>query len=406
MPIDVEKYNDFLTSFAEELDIPPGKYQQAVERYKAVGKWLEEGNYEDCKSELRIYPQGSFRLGTVTRPVVDGKEADYDIDLVCELPKQKKLIDPGKIKSIVGDRLNENSTYKRMLDKEGKRCWTLNYAEQDNIGFHIDVLPCIPENRSQETDTPIALTHKNVNDRYDWSSSDPIGYAAWFEDKNKAAFLLVEKSQRTDIAQNYSAIYASVDDVPPLLIKTPLQRVIQIMKRHRDIRFNGHSSSDYRPISMIITTLAAILYENEGDVFSAVRNIVEKLHAHASLMKSRVLLDSRLASINLIQKREDGTWYIGNPVNKDENFADRWHEDNHARARAFFTWVEWLKSDLVDILSSTNSQNARKLLTEGMGVQYVNKNFQSIWAVPAVPPHDVTPHKVSISHNPKPWRRS
>ena len=40
--------------------------------------------------------------------------------------------------------------------------------------------------------------------------------------------------------------------------------------------------------------------------------------------------------MGLIRRLPDGTWYVGNPVNPAENFADRWHEDGHVRARAFF----------------------------------------------------------------------
>jgi hypothetical protein len=33
-----------------------------------------------------------------------------------------------------------------MLDKEGRRCWTLNYA--DGAKFHMDILPAIPDDYS------------------------------------------------------------------------------------------------------------------------------------------------------------------------------------------------------------------------------------------------------------------
>jgi len=33
--------SDFLSYLAKELDIPPSKYKQAVERYEAVGDWLD-----------------------------------------------------------------------------------------------------------------------------------------------------------------------------------------------------------------------------------------------------------------------------------------------------------------------------------------------------------------------------
>lgn len=42
--------------------------------------------------------------------------------------------------------------------------------------------------------------------------------------------------------------------------KTPLQRAVQILKRHRDIMFAGDED---KPVSIIITTLAAKAYQEK-----------------------------------------------------------------------------------------------------------------------------------------------
>ena len=159
MKIDLEKYSQFLDKVAENIDIHPSKYEDAVNRYQAVGRWLEDGDYSGCSGKPNIYPQGSFALGTVVRPIRGGVEAGYDIDLVSELPINKHLTAPRIVKTMVGNRLQENDTYQRLLDEEGKRCWTLEYAEKDDVGFHLDVLPCVP-NPSRLGDTSIALTNK------------------------------------------------------------------------------------------------------------------------------------------------------------------------------------------------------------------------------------------------------
>ena len=41
-------------------------------------------------------------------------------------------------KHMVGRRLKENCTYRGMLEREGRRCWTLMYAEDDGVGFAPD----------------------------------------------------------------------------------------------------------------------------------------------------------------------------------------------------------------------------------------------------------------------------
>jgi len=399
MTVDITKYSKFLEHVANEIDIPPGKYQDAVDRYKAVGRWLEEGEYPECPGDVSIYPQGSFRLGTVVRPIRNGIEASYDIDLVCEMPLRKPETTPKVLKAMVGDRLSENQTYRKMLDSEGKRCWTLEYAEQDGVGFHVDVLPAILDGGGLLS-AALAITNKDGS-AYSWSASDPRGYGAWFDGKNRAATARVILEQRQEIERRAPAIFASVDKVPDQLVRTPLQRAIQLMKRHRDLGFNHHARIEFAPISIIITTLAAHLYANETDVYSALSGIVGKLRAHASLVEGKPI-DRSLAGMGLVQRRSDGTWYIGNPVNPDENFADRWHEDDHARARAFFGWVDVLQKDLVNILAETNPRLLNEHLGRALGASAISKHFNIL-----IPPTPVveTPPRIHIARPAKPWRR-
>ena len=397
MTIDRNAYANFLEKVAEDIDIAPGKHRQAVGRYMAVGHWLEEGGYPGCVDAPDIYPQGSFRLGTVVRPIKGGKEADYDIDLVCELQSTKEWTDARTVKRMVGERLREHEGYRRMLDDEGKRCWTLLYAEQDGIGFHLDVLPSVPDPQYMY-DKSIAITNRQGT-VYDWSASNPKGYGDWFDDRNRAAFLRVSAEQKRAIRARAAEIFASVDEVPDQLVRTPLQRSIQLMKRHRDVMFNGGLSADYAPISMIVTTLAAHLYGDEPDVYAALTAIVSKLHGHAGLVENRQI-ELALANLQLIQRRPDGTWYIGNPVNPAENFADRWHEDNHARARAFFRWVDALREDLVDILEENRLETARKRLARVLGVPTAASLLGLITLTEAA----ASPARVHIGGAARPWR--
>jgi hypothetical protein len=398
MTVDIKKYSKFLELVASEIDVPPGKYRDAVDRYQTVGRWLKEGKYPGCFGEPNIYPQGSFRLGTVVRPIRDGIEASYDIDLVCELALRKDLSTPQAIKSMVGDRLREHGTYRKLLDPEGRRCWTLEYAEQDGVGFHLDVLPAVQDGRGLLS-TALAITNKNGSN-FSWSASDPRGYGTWFDGKNEAAFARTVVEQKQNIQRRAPLVFASIDDVPDQLVRTPLQRSIQLMKRHRDLRFNHHERIDYAPISIIITTLTAHLYANESDVYSALFGIVSKLQAHAALVEGKTI-DRSLSAMGLIQRRSDGSWYIGNPVNPAENFADRWHEDNHARARAFFAWVGALQMDLLNILNEANPRLLKDHLGRVLGTAAVSKYIDIL--VPPAPVID-TPPRIHITSPAKPWR--
>ncbi len=229
----------------------------------------------------------------------------------------------------------------------------------------------------------------------------PEGYGDWFDGRNRAALERVLMEQKRSIQARASMVYASVDEVPDQLVRTPLQRSIQIMKRHRDMMFNHSRRHDYRPISMIVTTLAVRLYQGEADVYSALTEIVSTLHGHAVLVDNG-LVDRTLASLNLIQRTSGGRWYIANPVNPEENFADRWHEDDHARAKAFFSWVAKLKGDLVSILDESRAGTVRERLAGALGASVVSGHLGLTTSAEAAV---TSPPKVHISRSAKPWKR-
>ena len=171
------------------------------------------------------------------------------------------------------------------------------------------------------------------------------------------------------------------------------------MKRHRDVKFDNDSANDFSPISMIITTLSARLYQGQIDVYTALTEIVTELHAYT------MLIDSGAAHMidplsTLIRRTSDGRWYIGNPVNPDENFADRWHEDDHARARAFFSWVVALKSDLVDLVAESRPHAARTRLSTTLGASAISDHVHLIESEEAV----VRAPRIQIGEAAKPWK--
>lgn len=310
---DKELYLDkYLRLIAEGLDISETMRDKAEKSYKAVGAWL--GDCDDSSS-VKIMPQGSFYLGTVIKPVTDNDE--YDIDLVCLL-KDKKSADEESIKNIVGDRLKQHKTYLQMLEPEGKRCWTLQYNE-----FHMDILPCVPHNFSyiEPNFTEIRLTHKNEDGNYIPKYSNPYKYHMWFEEQMKTRIAEVRKAYA-------KANDVEIEKVPIYKVKTPLQRAIQLLKRHRDIMYNGmpEETKKRAPISMIITTLASHAYNNEENIYEALKTILNNMSSY------------------IVLKNEQ--YIIANPVMPEENFADKWNEDPK-RATEFFIWLEKAKKDIL-----------------------------------------------------------
>ena len=317
MSINLKRFSQLLESIAKTLDISDSHYEQAVKRYESIGKWLERDESRLARYGPEIHTQGSFLLGTVTKPIFNVEE--YDLDLVSQLNLQKNDVTQEDLKNLIGYEIISYARANNMNApaEEGRRCWTLNYA--DGAQFHMDILPAIPDVKSFKlllesrgyssstwSDFAIAITDKTLPNYSridaDWPCSNPKGYAAWFRSRMETEF----NTRREFLAES---MQARAEDVPEYKVKTPLQRAIQILKRHRDIMFV--KNSDDKPISIIITTLAGHAYNNESDLLDTLQNLVKGLPRY-------------IQNIN-------GVTLIPNPVNPLENFADKWQEHPHRK---------------------------------------------------------------------------
>src|SRR5260370_41470835 len=137
----------------------------------------------------------------------------------------------------------------------------------------------------------------------------------------------------------------SIEDVPEWKVRTPLQRAVQLLKRHRDVLFKH--DDERRPVSIIITTLAASAYDGERDIENALIQLVRKMPDH-------------------IEKR-NGKWWVANPAHPDENFADKWNE-NPERREAFVRWLGRARGDLAGAPIAESSAVRRNSLSESFRV--------------------------------------
>lgn len=134
-----KQFSEILETLGETLDITETQYNTAVSSYGAVGEWLAKPESSLAPYKPVVRPQGSFMLGTMIKPICE--DDDLDIDLVCELTGKNPQWTQYHLKQVVGNRLKANETYKNMLDREGRRCWTLMYS--DSANYHMDILPSL-----------------------------------------------------------------------------------------------------------------------------------------------------------------------------------------------------------------------------------------------------------------------
>ena len=342
--------NTLFFEIAEELDLTESQENAIEKAYNSVADWLNRNDSPLKKYNIHIYPQGSMKLGTVVKPLL---RDDYDVDMVCLLEENANFYTPGQVKQLVGDRLKENSNYRRMLQPEGKRCWTLEYA--DSLNFHMDIRPSIPNGPEA-----IKATHKE-NGYYSFIKTNPHGYAEWFKKR-------MHKSTSYDIR-------GSIETLPDFPRKTPLQKVIQLLKRHRDVMFLNNQ--DVSPASIIITTITAKIYNHETDILTLFEKVLKELPLH-------------------IENRND-TYWVPNPVNPGENFADKWKTEKKKQS-AFWDWYKKINFDYKTLLESKTKNDLLNNLYSMFGQKIVDLANNNLGGFDAIVPASLKEQNPPINY--------
>ena len=360
-----KELNNLFQQIAEGLDITETQFNNLVRSYNAVGKYLED---DDSFKAYRpvVTPQGSLRLGTIIQPITE--DGDIDVDLVYRLNGKFPIWTQKDIKQLVGKRLKDHGIYSGMLDKEeGRRCWTLLYrqdSENAKERYHMDILPSVSDSEfnrryesirireySPQTIDQIAIRitdNKEPNygrstDITEWLKSNPDGYALWFAHRCKSM-----SEKRENLFEAVMPVGKYVKE------KTILQRIVQILKRHRDIMFKDDED---KPISIIITTLAGRSYNGESSLLEGLYNVVGSMESH-------------------IKRNPNGEFVISNPVNPEENFADKW-PTHPKRKENFFKWLRQVKSDVENIMNARGLQ-LRENVGSAFGEEFSKKMFNSM----------------------------
>lgn len=392
--------NAVMMEIVDVIDIPDSAYQTAEKRYRDLGEWMGREESYCFSYDPHVFPQGSFLLGTVIRPITG--EDEYDLDLACKLENgiSKATHTQKWLKILIGDEVEKFRNSRNIEEKieEKHRCWRLNYKDQ--LKFHLDILPCIPEEdpikvhvknimiqygvkellAEKVSAVTIAITddrHANYNSiSNDWNISNPKGYALWFESRMKQAEELLNERVIIEKA-------TSIDDIPTYKWKTPLQQAIQILKRHRDVMFLDNPKG--KPISIIITTLAAEAYQGETEVADAITNILTRMD-------------------NLISPLEPR---IPNPVNPDEDFADKWSTPEGQRLNLennFWNWLEQAKADSENIGRTDDVDFISEHAKERFGVELNSLNLKKLLGIGA-PSIIIKPKDHEIKEPAKPWAK-
>jgi hypothetical protein len=163
--------------------------------------------------------------------------------------------------------------------------------------FHLDIVP------SRKNPT-LGKTAIEVPDRglKCWMPNDPLAYQALFEQRC-ATLAIMEKAEPRP-----------VPDLVPSEQKPPLKRVVQLIKRHRDIIYAAGPGT---PSSILLTTMAATFYSGEVSVVHALIGVLARIE-------------------NALQSTYPNRIWVPNPTNSSEDLCARFSDEQYAR------FVQWL----------------------------------------------------------------
>lgn len=289
-----------LDAICADLEISEAMFKLAEERYTSIAQYLDEPASPLHRFRPQIYPQGSINIGTTVKPILSN---EFDVDVIFLLTLGSRFSNDS-FKSMIFQRLLQRGCYTL---REMNRCIRVQYANE----FHIDITPAIPDDIQGPQN--ILITDKEQGR---WKESNPRDYAEWFRESSRFQPRISYSEMHAFSANDR----ASVEPLPqPKSSRPILNRVVQLLKRHRDLVYKGHKDA---PISAIITTLCAHSYRrNTSIVFDSEAEFL--LRVVADMPKSIT--------------RDGIVETVPNPQNPLENFADKWMRQSQRRLE-FYRW--------------------------------------------------------------------
>ncbi|WP_019676933.1 nucleotidyltransferase domain-containing protein [Arsukibacterium perlucidum] len=327
----------------DNLDLTQSQREQIESAYNAVGEYLASCD-DPLLEAAQIYPQGSMRLRTTNKPL---SQEEFDVDLILYLPNAGAAT-RNEIVRVVKQHLLNNKVYKDLV-VDLPRGLRINYKGN----YHLDITPGKKYDLEALPGHPLWVVDKHSG----FKESNPEGMAQVFDD---SCLLLPKIKSRHRFMEALSN--KSVTQLPDQNVKKPLNRIIQILKRHRDVwsQQDTNPHAVFKPISVVITSLARSAYveviksgkeyDNELDL---ILDIIELMPHHIETIDNKVL--------------------IANPTMRPENYAEKWNRvegfEGENYRLAFFAWHQAAIGMFENLASENNRglDNAFTALSEAFG---------------------------------------
>jgi hypothetical protein len=355
-PTQIDSWEVVLMNIVQKISLTHAQYDLITDRYSNLQAILNVADDEILK-DAHIFVQGSIGLKTTIKPApeAEGDMANVDADAIVLLPNAQN-VDAKEVLDVLTRRF-EVGTRTSTPIKPLRRGIRIVYADE-NPGFHIDVTPA---RNAQGNDQSAGYGNLEVPDRETgWKCSTPRDYSLWLENLAKLEIQIIRKMAGDKVLMD-----SATQDPLPLYEDyaehNPLRATIKLLKRHRDQWALNAENPEYRPISAVITTLAAKAYEKVYKQSQA-----QALRPIEAIVKIIAYMPQFITQV-------DEGFAVLNPKDSGENFAEKWNRPNgegESYREAFFAWhSQALESVLIGLNDLGNSASFENKLIESFGVQ-------------------------------------
>ena len=346
-----QEWGEELYRAAARISLTPAQYEKIQSHYEALQKILDGGN-DALLNGAHIFVQGSIRSRTTILPAPNatGEHREVDADAIIWLPHASGAA--LETFYALERRLREGTRTQRQPSRKN-RCVRLHYQDE-SPPFHLDATPARNAVGNSSTNGEGALLVPDLQTG-GWKSSAPKAYSDWFAEACDAALTLAA-DEALLLEEREELLAKSTQEPLPdhesYVDFNPLRAAVKLLKAHRDMMFVAAPVCDLRPISIIITTLAAHAY---------------KQIARESVITPRTAVNSLIEIVERMPrfvKGPPGARVISNPVISSENFAEKWQGANGTALEAAF--YEWHREASVAVRLGLWRFSSRETLSEAM----------------------------------------
>lgn len=330
----LDSWEMVLLRTAHQISLSEPQYRLISDRYDTLQSILAPAD-NPLLQDAHIFVQGSIRLKTTLKPTPEATDelATVDADAVVWLPNTEHA-DAITILQVIQERFRKGVRVETPI-KPLRRGIRIVYADE-NPGFHIDVTPArsVPGNGSGNGEGMLQVPDRKLG----WKASSPIPYSQWLE---LAAVQEIQLAGVEALTERHVVFAeASQESMPgydDYIDGNPLRAAIKLLKRHRDGWALRTGKVSVRPISAVITTLAAQAYAEIADE--------SRTHPYRPVEAIMQIV----ARMPTFIDRIGSDLFVFNPKDQGENFAEKWnrpHGEGMAYRQAFDAWHASAQQDI------------------------------------------------------------